>query len=119
MLSKNICIRCRNMNKNHQWNYVRNHDDISWDLDGFVLCPLEVMKMFNSYGAVLSTSTKDEPPVWCKYTLEHIIDGDNKCKKSLKRKVKKLIKVIQSNWFICYVKKKLNSLLRVFTTKEI
>jgi hypothetical protein len=72
MLSKNICKKCINRNRKKLGKTENGFKQVDnkWDSDddmcfdgGTILCP------DRKYAV-----TKQAPPIWCKYSLEHAVD---------------------------------------------
>ena len=68
MLNKNICMSCIKNNRGG----VMDRDDVDWKR-GIVYCPLFIYE--NGKIAILENHTSEEPPEFCGYKLEHIIEN--------------------------------------------
>ncbi len=69
MLNKNICIKCINDSfVYNKWSYM---DEKRWEKET-VLCPVLSVNGLTNQKCII-----DNPPKWCHYILEHIMEEND------------------------------------------
>ena len=66
-LSKRLCVRCISAFESDMRGAWDHADEDVWQIDRIVMCPWE-------YGYGGDGETDEDPPEWCPYFLEHVLD---------------------------------------------
>ena len=84
-LSRKICEHCYNHHHGYyQWfnQWFTQKDVTAWDVGGKILCPASLGNSKKGHDRLFAEiSIYEEPPEWCPYRLEHLMDTQEEDKK--------------------------------------